>query len=304
MDSMDALDSVLQSVSEYFGASRRFCTEVPSYLCGSLDVRVTHRWTNGTDTTEGVREEHVDIPCDARAKGRVVTILLTLAATSATDDVIDTLVANTVNWVSPVDAPRVLFVLDDDHHNEFSNDTAQLYQRFTMAGFQASYMDEPKHGLTLENVANADVVWFSNPGYPMNDKETLNTLRQFSEAGGGVVLQGDDMSTPMGRAFPMTPLTRLEHIDNGTQYCGKNTDNGTKGSRDGDDAYAVTLAAGPHPILDGIEGATFTYGDDIDMAKVIDQTAEVLATANVPLGQGNRVCKDKPVIVAYTPASE
>ncbi len=303
MDSMNALDSVLQSVTEYFGASQRFCAQVPSHLCGSLDVRVTHRWTNGSETSEGVRQEHVDIPCDARAKGRIATILMTLAATDADADVIDKLVANTVNWVSPVDAPRVLFVLDGDHHREFSHDPAMLYLRFTMAGYAASYLDEPKHGLTLEDVDDYDVVWFSNPGHPMNDPQTRDTLVQFSRDGGGVVLQGDDMSAPLGRAFDMRELTGLEHINNGTQYCSKNTDNGTKGKSDGTDTYTVTFGAGPHPILEGIEGATLVYDDDIDTAKVVPPTAEVLATATVPQGN-NRTCEAKPVIVAYTPDSD
>ncbi len=299
LDSLDDLEPVLTSVSDYFAASRRFCTEIPSHLCGDLDVRVTHRWTDGTTVTEGVQEQHVVVPCEARTRSRVATILLTLTETSASDDVIDRLVANTVNWVSPVNAPHVLFLLDDAHHGEFSDDPAQLFLRFTMAGYVATYMDEPKHGVRLEDIQGYDVVWFSNPGHPMDDAQTFHALRQFAEAGGGVVLQGDDMSASLGHSFSLSPMGKLEHVDNGVTYCGKKTDNGHG------DRYEVTFGPGPHPILDGLEGISFTYPDDIDTTRVADERAAVLATATVPsTRESKKQCAPKPVVVAYTPEAE
>jgi hypothetical protein len=137
------------------------------------------------------------------------------------------------------------------------------------------------------------VVWFSNPGYPMDDIATLQALTQFSEAGGGVVLQGDDMSWSWGNAFSLEPLTQLKHQDNGTEYCGESIDNGSG-------TYQVTFADSTHPILSGLAGETFTYGDDIDTVTANRVGAEVLATATVVTGK-KKNCKDKPVIVAYTP---
>ena len=144
-----------------------------------------------------------------------------------------------------------------------------------------------------------DVVWFSNPGYPMDDIKSFNALLQFSDAGGGVVMQGDDMSWSHGHSFSTEPLTQLKHVDNGTEYCGQTIDNG-RGS------YNVSLGDLPHPILAGLEGQTFRYMDDIDTATLAATpaggTSEVLAWATVP-GR-HEPCGYKPVIVAYTPNVE
>ena len=294
LDDFARLDEVLETISEYFASSHRFCAKVPSHLCGALDVRVTHDYTNGDQTVSGTNEYHLDVPCDARAQGRVATILLTMIATETSDETLTKLVANTVNWVSPVDAPRVLFVLDDFHHGELSSDTQQLYERFVEAGYRADYVDEPEQGLRLDDVDGFDVVWFSNPGYPMDDVASFSTLLQFSEAGGGVILQGDDMSSSYANAFATTPLTRLRNVDNGTQYCGTQIDNG-RGGR-----YRVTLESVEHPVLADLEGVSFLYGDDIDTATLADDGGEVLAWATV---EGKSDCERKPVITVFTPGS-
>ena len=197
--------------------------------------------------TQGSTVRHLDLPCPARASGRVATILLTLDASDLPKETINRLVAQTVNWASPVDAPRVLFVRDDFHHDEFAHDTGKLYDTLVASGYAASMLDEPADGIRLEDLEGYDVVWFSNPGYPMDDIASFHALLQFSEAGGGVVLQGDDMSWAHGQAFSPERLTQLEHIDNGTSYCGKNIDNG-KGE------YDVSLVASEHPIVAGLEG--------------------------------------------------
>lgn len=292
LDDISDVDDALQMVSQYFSSARRVCTKVPSHLCGALDVRVTHRVKLETGTTEETSLHHIDLPCDARARGRVATILLTMNATETTEETMMTLVANTVNWVSPVDAPRVLFVLDDSHHGEFDQDTHQIYEKLVAAGYKAEYLEEPEVGITNDDVAGFDVVWFSNPGYPIDDQQSFDVLLQFSQAGGGVVFQGDDMSWSFGQAFPTTPLTRLKHIDNGTQYCGVQIDNGTGGR------YRVELREETHPIIAGLEGQSFLYGDDIDTADPVTEATEVLAFATV---EGVDGCALKPVITAYTP---
>ncbi len=291
LDDLSQLDVVLGDIADYFASGTRFCSPIPSHLCGQLEVRASHRWTNGHVETSGQSQVHLAVPCPVRAQGRVATLLMTPKSTDASTATLDRLVANTVNWVSPVDAPKVLFVLDDFHHGEVSEDTHELYARLASAGYAADYLEEPTQGLTPELVAGYDVVWFSNPGYPMDDYGTFNTLLQFSSAGGGVILQGDDMSYSQGNAFSMTPLTHLVNVDNGTSYCGRNIDNG-RGGR-----YLVTLGSTQHPVLADLQGESFLYGDDIDTAKAASD-AQVLAWATV---QGVSKCPDKPVIVGWTP---
>lgn len=293
LEDLDQVDDVLEMISEYFSAAHRTCVEVPSHLCGSLDLRISHHTSARDQQTEGVSLHHIELPCDARVAGRIATILLTLDAAEISQESQFKLVANTVNWVSPVDAPTVLFVLDDFHHNEFSNDTRQLYDRLAEAGYAARYLDEPEAGLRPADLEGVDVVWFSNPGYPMDDEQSFNTLRRFSETGGGVVLQGDDMSYSFGQSFTTTPLTRLSHIDNGVKYCGVNIDNLTGGR------YEVTFNQQRHAAIEGLEGQSFLYGDDIDSTTPIDERTEVLAWATT---QGVAGCALKPVITVFDPS--
>jgi Mg-chelatase subunit ChlD len=292
IDDVEQIPGVLAMMSEYFAATHRVCTELPSHQCGPLDVRVTYHYSvNGLETS-AVKLEHLNVPCDIRAAGRVATILLTLVESETDQDTLDTLVANTVNYVSPSDSPRVLFVRDDFHHGEYDGDTAGLHQRLVDAGYAADFLDEPADGLKSAALADYDVVWFSNPGYPIDDEATVLALRQFSADGGGVVLQGDDMSWAYGNAFSMSDLTRLAPIDNGVTYCGQAIDNG-RGGR-----YRVTLETLAHPMLRGIEDATFLYGDDIDTASVLEPTTTVLAWATA---DGVKTCSRKPVITVFTP---
>jgi hypothetical protein len=222
----------------------------------------------------------------------VATVLLTLDASETSEDVVMTLVANAVNWVSPVDAPRVLFVRDDFHHGEFAHETQLLFERLAASGYRAEFLDEPEHGVTAEALAGFDVVWFSNPGYPMDDEQSFDALLEFSEAGGGVVLQGDDISWSFGHAFSTSPLTRLSHIDNGTRYCGQRIDNGVSGS------YRVEVSGTSHPVIAGLEGYTFLYGDDIDSTRPLDDSTEVLVWATANDAEN---CARKPVVSVFTP---
>ena len=124
----------------------------------------------------------------------------------------------------------------------------------------------------------------------MDDQRSFETLLAYSAAGGGVVLQGDDMTQSMGRSFSMTPLTRLTHVNNGTSACGVTTDNNRGGS------YDVQFAAGPHPLLGPLANQRFSYGDDIDVAIPANASAEVLGTATYARG----TCRvSTPVLVAF-----
>ncbi len=294
LDNPGDIPDVLKMLAEYTKATHRVCTQLPDHVCGSLDVRISHSYEHQGVLTQGSTVRHLDLPCPVRASGRVATVMLTLDASDLPKETVNRLVAQTVNWASPVDAPRVLFVRDDFHHDEFAHDTAKLYDTLVASGYAASFLDEPADGISVADLEGYDVVWFSNPGYPMDDVASFHALLQFSEAGGGVVLQGDDMSAAYGQAFSPDRLTQLEHIDNGTSYCGKNIDNG-KG------AYDVSLVSTAHPIVAGLEGQSFKYTDDIDTARLLAPSAgqsEVLAWATADKGKD---CGAKPVIVAFTP---
>jgi hypothetical protein len=296
VDSPDQAGDVLGSISEYFGSAHRVCTEIPSHLCGGLDVRVTQHFNahgkSGVETTT----HHVEVPCDARARGRVATILLTMTATETPEESMMKLVANTVNWASPVDAPKVLFVLDDSNHGEFGDDTKQIHEKLVASGYDASYLDEPAAGIAANDLAGYDVVWFSNPGYPMDDQQSFDALLRFSQEGGGVVLQGDDMSWSWGKNFATKPLTRLQHVDNGTDACGVHIDN-QKGGR-----YRVSMNADTHPIITGLEGESVLYGDDIDLTTPMGDDIEVVAWATVEGAKGK--CEKRPAVTAFTPEVE
>jgi hypothetical protein len=70
---------------------------------------------------------------------------------------------------------------------------------------------EPSGGLTDGDVNGYDLIWFNNPGHPMSNAQTRDTLMHFK---GGVVLQGDDL-THLKSEQSLTELTGLQYIDNG-----------------------------------------------------------------------------------------
>ncbi|HVH44975.1 MAG TPA: RICIN domain-containing protein [Labilithrix sp.] len=129
--------------------------------------------------------------------------------------------------------------------------------------------DEPAGGLHFEHLRMTDgkpphTVWFSNPGHPIDDAASVNTLLRFAQRGGGVIVQGDD--TAQG-AEPLTGLRLRESWDvaNGHVYCGNDWDNGT----------------GKYPVVSKelpINGMIYT--DDLDLVMIVDARARVLAVSN------------------------
>lgn len=197
------------------------------------------------------------------------------------------LASNAIDWVSPVNSPRVLVVPDDNNQGEYEEDAAFVHINLLQAGYRAELIDEPLDGLSPDDLDQVDVVWFSNPGHHIDDEITIDSLLKFVERGGGLVLQGDDMSW----REEATPLTHLEHVNNGTRYCGQKTDNNLSAN------YYVDVVNQPHPVIAGLEGITFRYGDDIDTSIPIQEGEVVLAwTSKVDIC--NNVCDPKPVIIA------
>ncbi|MCB9665162.1 MAG: hypothetical protein H6732_13715 [Alphaproteobacteria bacterium] len=290
----DDLPAAFDLVGDWLGETGRACVELPSLSCGLADVELRWRWTAQGREESGVDTLRVHVPCPATApRGRSATVLLTLDDPGIPEDVARTLAANALRWADPRGSGEVLVVQDDDHHGEDVDDTARLERLLTDAGFQVTRWQEPADGLDADRLRDWDLVWFANPGWPMDDAASFDALRQHVGRGGGLVLQGDDMTWSMGRAFSTASLVHLDPEDNGTRACGRPTDDGLG------EAYRVTLEHGTHPILQGLQGVEVRYGDDLDHSRPRGEGEEVLAWAQV---DGAADCTLRtPALVAHEP---
>jgi hypothetical protein len=287
-DSAD-LTGVFDDIAGYLDASHRVCARVPQAECGTMYAHIAWSWTDGTRTVTGDHVEQIDLGCPTIPGGRTASLLLTISNPGIPIEARGQLAANAAAWASPVPSPTVLVVLDDNHHDEFASDAAYVRDLLVARGIATDYLAEPDGGLHPADLANYDVIWFTNPGYPPDDLTTIETLLWFESIGGGVVIQGDDMAQSWGGSFSMTPLTGLDFIDNGTTGCGTQIDNNAGGD------YRVVLGAGPHRLLQGLEGTEFEYGDDIDRTTA-PATTTVVADAGVV---GKPTCTPRPVITAF-----
>lgn len=268
-------------------------------LCASLTFPIHVSLSSDADQN-GIGDE-----CEERKSSRIVTILLTMSNPRIGNDLIPLeLATGSVDWVSPTENPSILVVRDDNNHGEYATDPVVVQEWLLDAGYSADFLDEPLAGLSSADLEGYDVVWFSNPGHPVDDQPTFVALSQFLEDGGGVVLQGDDMT--QGEGFSMAPLTHLQFSSNGTRFCGENTDNNAGRN------YQVRVEENGHPVIDGyLEGKTFLYGDDIDTSTPLENGEVVLAWATlarqpraemVSLGSPSLCeCPSTPVVVAFDP---
>ncbi|MFH2028600.1 MAG: putative metal-binding motif-containing protein, partial [Nanoarchaeota archaeon] len=160
---------------------------------------------------------------------------------------------------------HILLVLDDNNNNEDIQDIDNLKSDFDALDIDYTFINEPTNGLTYDQIRNYDLVWFSNPGWPLDDINTLNALTQYVNEGNPVVMQGDDMTWAQGSATnnDMILFTGLKNINNGL-----------------DSDYTVTFGNDDHPLLNFLGGKSFTYKeDDIDTSTVYLDDVEVLASA-------------------------
>jgi Mg-chelatase subunit ChlD len=298
-DSPGAVTELFQHIVSYTGPRFRVCASLPTTRCGSHDVRLKYRWDGAGRTLTGSRESNLNVACPAPpAMGKSATVLLTLQSPGIEPLAANELIKRTTSWVSPVADPRVLVVLDDNHHDEAAGDAQYVARALDSAGFDNELQQEPEHGLDASALDGFDVVWFSNPGYPMDDQTSFETLRTALGRGMGVVLQGDDMAMSWGHAFDMSALTHLTFEDNGTSACGHQTDNNA-----GDGLYRVQYEPS-HPMLGSLGGTSFLYGDDIDLSSPRNEGEQVLAWSTVVArNDGEALCDVRtPVVVAYDPA--
>lgn len=293
VDSYEDLPKVFGAFSQYADQSHKVCTTLPEDVCGDIELEVAYTFTPRSGAPiSGTRKETVHVECAfERLSGRSATIFLTMSNPGLDVNVARGLIARTIDWVSPSVGPRVAVVLDDNHHNEYRADADFVANQLTLGGYRVTRLDEPAAGYSDGAFAGYDVVWFTNPGYPVDDETSMRALRAFLASGGGIVLSGDDMGQSWGNAFAMGPYTHTRFVDNGTSYCGRGTDNNV-GER-----YTVTFENVDNSIVAGIEGTSFMYGDDIDNTVALNQGEEVLAWASASWGN----CAKIPVIVAYEP---
>ncbi len=293
VDDSSEVGEVFDLVGDYFTSNQQICAEIPTGTCGPLWVKVSWEYTDPTGTVvAGSTVQPVTVDCPADPTGNQVVVLLTLSNPGIAEATAAALATNAVSWASSVIDPKVLVVLDENHHGEFDGDADYVADLLDAAGVDATRYDEIDGGITTNDLEGFDVVWYSNPGYPMDDFGSFESLQAFGAAGGGLVLQGDDMAWSWGGGFLMSPLTHLDFHANGTSFCGEWTDN-NQGAE-----YLVTISSDAHPVIAGLEGQTFLYGDDIDTSVARGEGETVLATATLDGGVG---CDTVPVVLAWEP---
>ena len=216
--------------------------------------------------------------------GNVVTILMSLSDDWLEPAVAQRLLDNAVRFSSPVENPRILIIRDDNHHGENQEDPEQIETWLNALGFETVIMNEPQDGIRSNILGGFHVVIFSNPGHPIDDLSSLNSLHEFSIQGFGVIFQGDDITTPLSPLLEQ--LTRLQYIDNGVSYHGVSVDN-NQGA-----AYEVWIE-NDTPLSDGISGS-FIYGNDIDTTRPLEDL-DVVAWCTI----AGEDFPPKPVITAF-----
>lgn len=277
-------------------------------------------WSDGEEVRiEQLLEEQEGFPIESRdtidfpvyaqvdCQGRSSVILLSMSNDPGLDNVglSKPFIKQTARWASPksiAQTTNVLHVLDDNNSSEHAGDEA-----FVIAELGAEFgavnvtdIQEPAGGLSASDLAGYDVVWFSNPGFPMDDASSYTSLMDFLMAGGGLIIQGDDMAgpalaSPSGGTLPMEDFTYLGYQNNGVSTCGLPTNSNTGAN------YTLTFSMDPISILDGLRGATADYGNDIDHVDATPLNGGVHVLANASLTNGTCIY-DAPAAVAIDPA--
>lgn len=289
-----AVVDAFAQIAEYPDATTQVCASLDAVGCGLADVRVTYTLGGDGIDEQAVEEFTMHVPCPPEPpEGRSATILLTMSDINIDPALSQSLIGNTVDWVSPVPDPSILLLRDDNHHNEDLGDAAFVEDTLVEQGHAVTFMEEPAPGIELSDLEGYDVVWLQNPGWPIDDLSTFEALELFLAGGGGVVLQGDDVSWAMGRAFSMSPITHLDFVSNGVRTCDVRTDNNAGAN------YLVTFGTESHPMSRGLEGRSFEYGNDIDHTSRRNEGEDVLAWATLA---DDPACSTRvPVVVGFDP---
>lgn len=214
-----------------------------------------------------------------------------------------TLANNAVNWVNPNllgdPDPRILIVLDNNNQGEDTLDAPYIEALLSEMGFtQVDRIVEPAGGLLPADLVGYKVVWMVNPGFPPDSDNSRDALENFRLNGGGLIVSGDDMvqSQELSPSNQNNPFSFLNFLgDNGTSACGESTDNWA-----GSDYLVEFAATSTHPLLDGLAGQSFPYGNDLDDVAPKGLGESVLATTSGLTTAGKETCLPsvRPVITA------
>ncbi len=213
-------------------------------------------------------------------QGRMATILMAIGDHISVDgpnsiDRAEQFIEQATAWASPLsdkDDTDVIYVLDDNNQGEHLNQDRIRVTDVLDANFDLIDEIEESGSIDSSDLEDADLVWFANPGWPVDDAGSRTALRQFAEAGGGVVVEGNDA----GRQN-MDYFHRLDFDDNGTTTCGDLTDNNSG------NPYQVEYTEEPHPSVEGFEGFDFEYDNDIDHVNYLG-VGTILADASYSSG--------------------
>lgn len=183
---------------------------------------------------------------------------------------------------------KILVVLNSQNQGEYvddnpgmPNDPNYVEARLQDAGYEnVHFHDEDVDGrIKYRKMQNYNVVWMSNPGYPLNlTVAKYNALHEYATSKkGSLVLQGDDItqvslgeSTARNEAMTkvLEALTGLQFDAHGTSCGGYATDN-----NDGL-FYGVFPTSLLNPfrsyVYEDLELRNLLYGNDIDRVTVLD----------------------------------
>ena len=223
-------------------------------------------------------------------------------------------IKQTADWAKPrVSGNKVIYVLDDDNNGEHlpgqltpgSQDDRQwvtdaLEDRFGASDVRT--ITEDPGGIEMSDLMVdgrlADIVWFANPGFPVRDQKSADTLKQvLTQRGRAVITQGNDTSWDgvAGNA-DMGFFTGLTFRNNGTSACGLTTDSNAGTN------YQVQYSNEPVSALDGLRGQSFQYGNDIDLNTLRHpQNGIARVLANGQVFKNGQVCESTRVATATDP---
>lgn len=285
-----AVGEAFGRISDALRESVEVCADLP-VTCGEVGVRVTYSYTLNGEQVTSQETYSTEVECPAPPpKGRVATILMALSDPSLSPDFARKLVKNTADWSATGREKRVLLVLDDNGIRESRGEVPFLQDALLASGYQVEAIKERKRGLVPADLKGYDLVWFTNPGYPMNDRRSFKTLRKHVAEGNALIFSGDDMAHATGNGFSLSRLTRMTYVDNGIYACRLRTDNG---SRNG---YALHVGDFSHAITDGLSFNDVVYRNDIDHTWPLFPTKEVLMWGKVQDGKGCSM--QTPVVTA------
>ena len=184
------------------------------------------------------------------------------------------ILVNAIKYASTSHSPKIIFLKDSATYGEDEGDPKYIKDTLLL-GYDVTYGVIPAGGLDPSALVGKDLIMVSNPGYPLADRKTFDTLSSYS---GGVILLGDDMAA--GSSFNVETLTGLKFKNSGTSI----TCNGLTYGYDNLSGYSDQIAINPD-FLQGIpaEYQHYQYGNDLDQTEANPGT-DVLAWASAAAG--------------------